>query len=123
MFQKKTVVLVHGAFADGSNWSKVIPLLEAKGLNVVAVQNPLSSLAADVGATKRVIDAQQGPVILVGHSWGGVVISQAGVDDKVKAVVYVAAFAPPKGLSVNDLGEGQPAPDRRHARSALCRHF
>lgn len=105
---KKTVVLVHGAFADGSSWSKVIPLLEAKGLNVVAVQNPLSSLAADVDATRRVIDAQPGPVILVGHSWGGVVISQAGVDDKVKALVYVAAFAPPKGLSVNDLGKGQP---------------
>ncbi|WP_352573444.1 alpha/beta fold hydrolase [Mesorhizobium australicum] len=114
---------MHGAFADCSSWSKVIPLLEAKGLNVVAVQNPLSSLAADVGATKRVIDAQQGPVILVGHPRGGVVISQAGVDDKVKVLVYVAAFAPPKGLSVNDLGEGQPAPDRRHARSALCRHF
>ncbi|QKC95993.1 alpha/beta fold hydrolase [Mesorhizobium sp. NZP2298] len=105
---KKTVVLVHGAFADGSSWSKVIPLLEAKGLNVVAVQNPLSSLAADVDATRRVIDAQPGPVILVGHSWGGVVISQAGVNDKVKALVYVAAFAPPKGVSVNDLGKGQP---------------
>nr|WP_246689077.1 alpha/beta hydrolase [Mesorhizobium sp. WSM4310] len=106
---KKTVVLVHGAFADGSSWNKVIPLLEAKGLNVVAVQNPLSSLAADVDATRRVIEAQPGPVILVGHSWGGVVISQAGVDDKVKALVYVAAFALPKGLSVNDLGKGQPA--------------
>jgi len=107
---KKTVVLVHGAFADGSSWAKVIPLLEAKGLNVVAVQNPLSSLAADVDATRRVIDAQAGPVILVGHSWGGVVISEAGVDDKVKALVYVAAFAPPKGMSVNDLGVGQPPP-------------
>ncbi|MET2825705.1 alpha/beta fold hydrolase [Mesorhizobium shangrilense] len=107
---KKTVVLVHGAFADGSSWAKVIPLLEAKGLNVVSVQNPLSSLAADVDATKRVIDAQVGPVILVGHSWGGVVISQVGVDDKVKALVYVAAFAPPKGMSVNDLGAGQPPP-------------
>src|SRR5438876_7438218 len=97
---QKTVVLVHGAFADGSSWNKVIPLLEAKGLNVVAVQNPLSSLAADVDATRRVIEAQPGPVILVRHSWGGVVISQAGVDDKVKALVYVAAFAPPKGVSV-----------------------
>src|ERR1700751_5592243 len=106
----KNVVLVHGAFADGSSWSKVIPLLEAKGLNVVAVQNPLSSLAADVDATKRAIDAQPGPVILGGHSWAGFVISQAGVDDKVKALVYVAAFAPPKGKSVSDLGAGQPAP-------------
>jgi pimeloyl-ACP methyl ester carboxylesterase len=106
--QQKTVVLVHGAFADGSSWSKVIPLLEAKGLRVVAVQNPLSSLTADVDATKRVIDAQSGPVILVGHSWGGVVITEAGVDDKVKALVYVAAFAPPPGKSVNDLSAGQP---------------
>jgi pimeloyl-ACP methyl ester carboxylesterase len=104
----KTVVLVHGAFADGSSWSKVIPLLEAKGLKVVAVQNPLSSLAADVDATRRIIDAQKGPVILVGHSWGGVVITEAGVNDKVKALVYVAAFAPPPGKSVNDLSTGQP---------------
>ncbi len=103
-----TVVLVHGAFADGSSWGKVIPLLEAKGLRVVAVQNPLSSLASDVDAAKRVIDMQPGPVVLVGHSWAGIVISQAGVDDKVKALVYVAAFAPPKGVSINDLGKGQP---------------
>jgi len=105
---QKTVVLVHGAFADGSSWSKVIPLLEAKGLKVVAVQNPLSSLAADVDATRRVIDMQPGPVILVGHSWGGVVITQAGVDDKVKALVYVAAFALPKGQSVNSASAGGP---------------
>jgi pimeloyl-ACP methyl ester carboxylesterase len=103
-----TVVLVHGAFADGSSWRKVIPLLEARGLRVVAVQNPLSSLAGDVDATKRVIDAQPGSVILVGHSWAGMVISQAGNDDKVKALVYVAAFALPKGVSINDLGKGQP---------------
>jgi pimeloyl-ACP methyl ester carboxylesterase len=107
---EKTVVLVHGAFADGSSWSKVIPLLQAKGLKVVAVQNPLSSLAADVDATKRIVDAQSGPVILVGHSYGGVVITQAGVNPKVAALVYVAAFAPPKGQSVNGLGKDQPAP-------------
>jgi pimeloyl-ACP methyl ester carboxylesterase len=107
---KKTVVLVHGAFADGSSWAKVIPLLQAKGLNVVAVQNPLSSLAADVDATKRVIEAQTGPVILVGHSYGGMVITQAGVNPKVAALVYVAAFAPPMGESVNGLGKGHPAP-------------
>jgi pimeloyl-ACP methyl ester carboxylesterase len=106
---EETVVLVHGAFADGSSWSKVIPLLQAKGLKVVAVQNPLSSLAADVDATKRVIDAQSGPVILVGHSYGGVVITQAGVNPKVAALVYVAAFAPPNGQSVNGLGK-----DNRH---------
>src|SRR5258706_14657919 len=70
----KNVVLVHGAFADGSSWEKVIPLLEARGLHVVAVQNPLSSLADDAAATKRVIEQQNGPVVLVGHSWGGVVI-------------------------------------------------
>ena len=76
-----TVVLVHGAFADGSSWDKVIPILQAKGLKVVAVQNPLTSLADDVSAAQRVIDAQTGNVILVGHSWGGTVITQAGTSD------------------------------------------
>src|SRR2546428_11224110 len=75
---EKTVVLVHGAFADGSSWDKVIPLLQAKGLKVVAVQNPLPSLADDVAAARRAIDAQSGSVILVGHSWGGTVITDAG---------------------------------------------
>jgi len=106
----KNVVLVHGAFADGSSWQKVIPLLEARGLHVVAVQNPLSSLAADVAVTKRVIDQQTGPVILVGHSWGGVVISEAGNDDKVKSLVYVAAFAPDSGQSIEDMTKGMAAP-------------
>jgi pimeloyl-ACP methyl ester carboxylesterase len=107
---EKTVVLVHGAFADGSSWSKVIPLLQAEGLSVIAVQNPLSSLAADVDATKRVIDAQSGPVILVGHSYGGVVITQAGVNPKVAALVYVAAFVPPKGQSANGTTKDSPPP-------------
>jgi len=89
----KTVVLVHGAFADGSSWEKVIPLLQAKGFNVAVVQNPMTSLTADVEATERVIDQQTTPVILVGHSWGGTVITQAGVNDKVAALVYVCAFA------------------------------
>src|SRR5258708_27323479 len=71
----KNIVLVHGAFADGTSWSKIIPLLEAEGYNVVAVQNPLTSLADDVAATKRIIALQDGPVLLVGHSWGGAVIS------------------------------------------------
>jgi pimeloyl-ACP methyl ester carboxylesterase len=75
---EKTVILVHGAFADGSSWDTVIPLLQAKGLHVVAVQNPLTSLADDVAAAKRVIDAQKGPVVLVGHSWAGTVITEAG---------------------------------------------
>jgi pimeloyl-ACP methyl ester carboxylesterase len=74
----KNIVLVHGAFADGTSWSKIIPLLEAEGYNVVAVQNPLTSLADDVAATKRIIALQDGPVLLVGHSWGGAVITQAG---------------------------------------------
>ena len=90
----KNVVLVHGAFADGSSWAKVIPLLEGKGLHVTAVQNPLSSLADDVAATKRAIAMQDGPVILVGHSWAGMVISEAGNDPKVAGLVYVAAIVP-----------------------------
>jgi len=102
------VVLVHGAFADGSSWSRVIPLLEARGLHVVAVQNPLSSLADDAAATKRVIEQQKGPVVLVGHSWAGVVISEAGNDEKVKSLVYVAAFAPDNGQSITDVTQGQP---------------
>lgn len=105
-----TVVLVHGAFADGSSWEKVIPLLQAKGLKVVAVQNPLTSLADDVAATQRVVDAQTGRVILVGHSWGGTVITQAGTSEKIKALVYVAAFAPSEGESTADLGKDLPPP-------------
>lgn len=103
-----TAVLVHGAFADGSSWDKVIPLLQAKGLRVVAVQNPLTSLADDVAAAKRAIDAQAGPVILVGHSWGGTVITEAGNNQKVTALVYVAAFAPDAGQSTNDLKDYPP---------------
>ena len=91
---RPTVVLVHGAFADGSSWNKVIPLLQAQGLNAIAVQNPLTSLEDDVAFANRIINAQSGPVVLVGHSWGGAVITQAGGHDKVKALVYVAAFAP-----------------------------
>lgn len=105
-----TVVLVHGAFADGSSWDRVIPLLQAKGLKVVAVQNPLTSLADDVAATKRVIDAQTGKVVLVGHSWGGTVITEAGTDDKVKALVYVAAFAPNEGEATGTQGKDYPVP-------------
>ena len=100
-----TVVLVHGAFVDGSEWNKVVPLLQAKGLKVVVVQNPLTSLADDVAATKRAIAAQSGKVVLVGHSWGGMAITQAGASDKVSALVYVAAFAPSKGQAANDLGK------------------
>jgi pimeloyl-ACP methyl ester carboxylesterase len=96
----KNIVLVHGAWADGSSWAKVIPLLEERGLHVVAVQNPLSGLADDVAATKRIIDAQDGPVVLVGHSYGGAVISEAGTHPKVARLVYVAAFGPDTGESL-----------------------
>jgi pimeloyl-ACP methyl ester carboxylesterase len=106
----KNVVLVHGAWADGSCWTKVIPMLEAKGLHVTAVQNPLTSLAEDVAATKRILALQDGPVILVGHSYGGVVITEAGNDPKVAGLVYIAAFAPAEGQSVNDMAKPFPAP-------------
>jgi len=106
----KNIVLVHGAFADGSSWSKVIKILQAKGYNVTAVQNPLTSLADDVAATRRALAAQDGPVILAGHSWGGVVITEAGMDPKVKGLVYVAAFAPDAGEVVGDLGKPYPPP-------------
>lgn len=107
----KTAVLVHGAFADGTSWSKVIPILEKAGLKVVAVQNPLDSLENDVAATKRAIKNAEGPVVLVGHSWAGTVITQAGDDDKVKSLVYVAAYAPDKGESVEDISAKYPAPE------------
>src|SRR4029077_4401714 len=106
----RNVVLVHGAFADGSSWSKVIPLLEKAGLNAVAVPNPLTSFAEDVAATKRAIALQDGPVILVGHSWAGVVITEAGTDPKVAGLVYVAAFAPDVGEPLGDLGKDFPPP-------------
>ena len=96
----RNIVIVHGAWADGSSWSKVIPVLQAKGFHVVAVQNPLTSLADDVAATKRAIAWQDGPVLLVGHSYGGVVITEAGNDPKVVGLVYVAALAPSDGESV-----------------------
>jgi pimeloyl-ACP methyl ester carboxylesterase len=99
---------VHGAFTDGSAWDQVVPLLQAKGLKVVSVQNPLSSLADDVAATRRVVNAQTGPVVLVGHSWAGMVITEAGEDERVKALVYVAAFALAEGQSAVDLSKGYP---------------
>src|SRR6201996_5574081 len=98
----KNIVLVHGAFADGTSWAKVIPILESRGFHVVAVQNPLTSLADDVNATRRLIALQDGPVILVGHSWGGAVITEAGDDPKVVGLVYVAAWTPDIGKSANE---------------------
>lgn len=104
----KNIVLVHGAFADGSSYAKVIPLLVAKGFHVTAVQNPLSSLADDVAATKRAIALQDGPVILVGHSWAGMVISEAGNDPKVVGLVYIAALVPNAGQSAGDVTKHYP---------------
>jgi pimeloyl-ACP methyl ester carboxylesterase len=104
----KNVVLVHGAWADGSSWSKVIPLLEEKGLHAVAVQNPLNALADDVASTNRLIAAQDGPVLLVGHSYGGAVITEAGTNAKVAGLVYVAAFAPDEGETCGGLAKGYP---------------
>ena len=107
---KTSIVLVHGAFADGSSWNKVIPLLEAEGFTVTAVQNPLKSLSEDVATTKRVLDAQKGDVVLVGHSYGGAVITEAAAgNSKVKALVYVAAFAPDAGETLGALGDRFPA--------------
>lgn len=106
----KTVLLVHGAWADGSSWAKVIPLLEAKGLRVVAVQIPLTSFADDVAATQRAIDLEDGPILLVGHSYGGAVITEAGNDPKVGGLVYVSAVAPDKGESALGLIMSVPTP-------------
>jgi pimeloyl-ACP methyl ester carboxylesterase len=109
----KTAVLVHGAFADGSSWQKVIPLLEKAGLKVVAVQNPLESLESDVAFTRRAIRDAEEPIVLVGHSWGGVVITEAGDDHKVKSLVYVAAYAPDVGQSLVDAASKYPDQESR----------
>jgi pimeloyl-ACP methyl ester carboxylesterase len=97
------IVLVHGGFVDGAGWEGVYKILKGKGHNVSIVQNPTISLEDDVAVTKRVLAAQQGPAILVGHSYGGAVITEAGNDPKVAALVYIAAFAPDKGESVGSL--------------------
>jgi pimeloyl-ACP methyl ester carboxylesterase len=104
----KNIVLVHGAFADGSSWSKVIPLLQAKGFRVTAVGNPLTSFADDLAATKRAIAAQDGPTVLVGHSYAGIVITEADNDPKVVSLVYIAAFAPDADQTIGDLSKGFP---------------
>jgi pimeloyl-ACP methyl ester carboxylesterase len=103
-----TVILVHGAFADSTSWNKVAARLRMRGLPVVAVDNPLTSLADDVAATQRAIAAAPGKVVLVGHSWGGTVITQAGRDPKVQGLVFVAAFAPDVGENSAQQGERFP---------------
>ena len=102
----KNIVLVHGAFADGSGWRGVYDDLSARGYRVTIVQNPLTSLADDVAATRRALDRQDGPAILVGHSWGGTVITEAGVHDKVAGLVYVSALAPDQGQTTAQQYEG-----------------
>ncbi|MCX2481334.1 alpha/beta hydrolase [Pedobacter sp. MC2016-15] len=114
--EKPTIVFVHGVWADGSSWSNQISALQAKGYPVISVQNPITSLQDDVTATKHAIAHAKGDVILVGHSWGGFVITQAGNDPKVKGLVYVAAFAP-------ELGESIPALATKAPEVALSKYF
>src|SRR5262245_44395249 len=104
----KNIVLVHGGFVDGSGWEGVYKALKKNGHSVTIVQNPTITLADDVAFTKRTLAAQDGPVVLVGHSYGGVVITEAGNDPKVAGLVYIAAFAPDKGESVNALIKNPP---------------
>lgn len=104
------IVLVHGAYADGSCWNEVIALLQKAGKHVTSVQNPLTSLADDAAATRRVLALQDGPTVLVGHSWAGTVISETGTDPKVQALVYVAARAPDAGEDYAALAATFPAP-------------
>jgi len=101
--QIKNIVIVHGAFADGSGWENIYKILKSRGYTVTMVQNPLSSLEDDVSATERILEKQDGPAILVGHSWGGAVITQAGSSPNVAGLVYVAAFVPQVGETVLDL--------------------
>lgn len=105
----KNIVIVHGAFADGSGWRKATEILEDRGFHVTIVQQPITSLADDVAATNRVLDLQDGPSLLVGHSYGGVVITEAGHNPKVAGLVYVAAFQPDKGENLFDLASSKPA--------------
>jgi pimeloyl-ACP methyl ester carboxylesterase len=102
------IVLVHGGFVDGSGWAGVYKLLKKEGHDVVVVQNPTLSLADDVAVTKRAFSAEGGPVLLVGHSYGGVVVTEAGNDPRVAGVVYIAAFAPDRGESVSSLIKDPP---------------
>jgi pimeloyl-ACP methyl ester carboxylesterase len=107
------VVLVHGAWADGSSWAAVIPYLQAAGLKVTAVQNPLTSLEDSVAATRRALALQDGPTVLAGHSWAGTVVSEAGIDPKVTALVYIAARAPDAGEDFVGLAGKYPMPPAR----------
>ena len=105
----RNIVIVHGAFVDASGWRQATEILERRGFNVTLVQEPITSLADDIAATRRVLDLQTGPTLLVGHSYGGMVITEAGNDPKVAGLVYVAAFQPDKGESVASLASSKPA--------------
>jgi pimeloyl-ACP methyl ester carboxylesterase len=105
---KPTIIFVHGIWADGSGWTNEIAALQAKGYHVISVQNPINSLAEDVATTQRAIDLVKGKVILVGHSWGGMVITQAGNDPKVVGLVYLAAFGPDSGESLQAVSANAP---------------
>src|SRR5205085_1555548 len=107
--KKSTIILVHGGFVDGSGWQAVYENLKKDGYNVAVVQNPTISLAGDVAVTKQVIANAEGPVVLVGHSYGGAVITEAGNDPKVVALVYITAFAPDQGESVSTIIKSAPA--------------
>ena len=108
MNEKMNILLIHGGFVDGSGWQGVYRILRKKGYNVSVVQNPTISLQDDVAVTKRVIAAQPGPVVLVGHSYGGVVVTEAGNDPKVAGLAYIAAFAPDRGESIQSLIQNPP---------------
>ena len=111
MGQKTNAVLVHGAWADGSSWSKVITILQDKGFNVTAAQLPLTSLDDDIAVTRNLLATHKGPIVLAGHSYGGVVISGAANDaPNVTALVYIAAFGLDEGESIESLGQQGPAP-------------
>ncbi len=111
------VILIHGAWADGSSWARVIPLLQAQALSVTAVQLPLTSFENDLATARRAIALVNGPIVLVGHSYGGAVITQTGIDPNVAALVYIAAFAPDVGQSAGSLGASvAPAPMAEHVR-------
>lgn len=106
----RNVVLVHGLFADGSSWSEVIPLLQARGFNVTSVQNPLTTLPDAVAACRKVLDRQDGPTILAGHSFSGMIVTEAGVHPSVSALVYIAARAPDAGEDYAALAKTYPTP-------------
>src|SRR6202453_1803394 len=109
MSSRPTIILVHGAFANAGCWAKLIPLLRAKGFSVVASNCPLSSLVDDVAAVRQTIQMQESSVLLVGHSWGGAIITEAGNESNVRGLVYIAAGAPDTGQSFNDWWKGYPA--------------